>query len=157
MEEFLLFVARSPLAEALKSSRYVYPIVNAVHIMALAALFGSILALDLRLMGFFKSIPVRPLALYLPRIAAIGLVAAVPTGIALFSVEPLDYAANPAFFTKITLVLIGSVHAIRVHTSTGWRNLVYGTGAIGPKIRVSAALSLVIWTAAILAGRFIAF
>lgn len=52
----------SALAEGLRASQYAYPLVNAAHILALAALFGSILALDLRLLGLFQAVPVAPLA-----------------------------------------------------------------------------------------------
>lgn len=157
LEAALAWIAASPVAAALKSSRYAYPVVNAVHIMGLAALFGSILALDLRLLGAFRTVPARALATALPRVAAVGLVVAISSGAALFSVEPADYAANRAFLTKLVLVLIGAAHAIAVHFTGGWRDLVHGRSGIDAGLRLSAAISLAIWSSAILAGRFIAF
>ena len=156
MEDILAFIAQSPVARGLKSSRYVYPVVNAAHILGLSTLFGSTLALDLRLLGVFRSVPVLPLARFLPRIAAAGLVLAVVTGALLFTVEPKDYAANPAFLTKAALVGAGTAHALYLHRTEAWRGLAHGS-AIGPDLRVSAVLSLTLWTAAIIAGRFIAF
>lgn len=157
LDELLGILAASPVATALKASRYVYPAVNAVHIMGLATLFGAILALDLRLLGVAPRVPAGPLAVHLPPIAAAGFVVAMLTGVLLFSVEPLDYAANSAFLTKITLVASGVLHALAVHVSPGWRNLVGGDGEISRGLKFSAAASLAIWTAAIVAGRFIAF
>lgn len=157
LETALAWIAASPVAAALKSSRYAYPVVNAVHIMGLAALFGSIVTLDLRLLGAFRTVPARALATALPRVAAFGLVVAILSGAALFSVEPADYAANRAFLIKLALVLIGAAHAIAVHFTGGWRDLVHGRGGIDAGLRLSAAISLAIWTSAILAGRFIAF
>ena len=157
MEDVLAFIAQSPVARGMKSSRYVYPVVNAVHILGLATLFGSILGLDLRLLGAFRNVPAQPLAFFLPRIAAGGLAVAVLTGLLLFTVEPHDYAANPAFLTKTALVLVGSAHAVYVHRTHGWRKLFHRSGEIGPGLRLSAALSLAIWSSAILAGRWIAF
>ena len=156
MEDVLAFIAQSAVARALKSSRYVYPAVNAAHILALATLFGSILALDVRLLGAFRSVPVRPLAAVLPRVAAIGLGCAVVTGALLFTVEPLDYARNPAFLAKGALILAGSAHALTVHASARWRRLL-AEEVIAVGLRVSAALSLALWSAAILAGRLIAY
>jgi hypothetical protein len=104
LDDILAFVAQSPVAQSLKSSRFVYPLVNAAHILGLATLFGSILCLDLRLLGAFRSVPAQPLARYLPRVAAFGLGVAIVTGALLFTVEPQDYAANPAFLTKAALV-----------------------------------------------------
>ena len=156
MDEILAAIAQSPVAHALKSSRYVYPVVNAVHILGLATLFGSILALDLRLLGGFRSVPAQPVARFLPRIAAIGLSVAIVTGALLFTVEPQDYAANPAFLAKAALVGVATAHALYVHRTRAWQSLAQ-SGDIGSGLRVSAAVSLTLWTAAILAGRFIAF
>jgi hypothetical protein len=146
LEDVLAFIAQSALAQSLKSSRYVYPVVNAAHILGLGTLFGSILALD-----------VQPLARVLPRIAAAGLCVAVATGALLFTVEPQDYAANPAFLTKATLVAVAAAHALYLRRTAGWRSLLEGTGQVRAELRISAALSLTLWTAAIVAGRFIAF
>jgi hypothetical protein len=156
VDGILAFIAQSQLAQWLKSSRYIYPVVNAAHILGLATLFGSILGLDLRLLGAFRSVPAPPIARLLPRIAAFGLGAAIVTGALLFTVEPQDYAGNPAFLTKAVLVGAGTAHALYLRRTRAWRALAQG-GEIGAGLRVSAALSLTIWTAAILAGRFIAF
>lgn len=157
LDGILAFIAQSQLAQWLKSSRYIYPVVNAAHILGLGTLFGSILGLDLRLLGAFRSVPVMPLARLLPRIAAIGLGLAVVTGALLFTVEPHEYAVNRAFLIKAMLVLIGSAHALYVHRTAKWRSVAHDGGAVGAGLRLSAAFSLAVWTAAILAGRFIAF
>src|SRR5215217_1566191 len=120
-QSILAFVAALPVSAALKGSQLAYPVVNTVHILGLATLFGAILALDLRLLGLFASVPARPLAVILPRIAACGLAVAVLTGLLLFTVSSFDYAANAAFLVKVTLVLTGSAHALWVHASPGWR------------------------------------
>jgi hypothetical protein len=54
--------------------------INAAHILGLSTLFGSVVALDLRLLGAFRSIPVSPLVRLLPRIAGAGLGLAIVTG-----------------------------------------------------------------------------
>ena len=157
LPELLAVLASSPVPIALKTSRYAYPVVNAIHIMGLAALFGAILALDLRLLGAFASVPAHSLATILPRVAACGLAVAVASGLLLFSVNPFDYVANRAFLAKVSLVLIGALHAIGVHMASGWRDFLSGPGTIGGGLRLSAAISLLAWSGAILAGRFIAF
>lgn len=157
LETALTALGASPLARALAASRYLYPLVNAAHIMALATLFGSIVALDLRLLGAFAQVPVRPLARLLPRVAAGGLTLAILTGFLLFTVQPLDYAGNIAFRTKLSLVAIGTAHALYVHGTGAWRALLRDGAAPGPGLRISAAASLLLWSGAILAGRLIAF
>ncbi len=153
----LTALGESPLAEALAASRYAYPVVNAAHILGLATLFGSILALDLRLLGLYSGVPARPLAAALPRVAATGLVLAIITGFTLFTVAPHDYAINRAFLTKVALVLLGTIHALSVHRSKAWKAFVHNNAPIGWRLRSSAALSILLWTGAIFAGRFIAF
>ncbi len=157
LDELLAGVAALPVATALKASIYVYPFVNAVHIMGLATLFGAIVALDLRLLGVASGVPLRPLALHLPRVAACGLAVAVLTGLLLFTVKPFEYADNRAFQVKAALVVAGALHAAVVHASAAWRALVAEGASSGRGLRGAAALSLAIWTSAIVAGRLIAF
>lgn len=147
----------SALAEGLRASQYAYPLVNAAHILALAALFGSILALDLRLLGLFRSVPVAPLARVLPRVSAGGLALALPTGFALFSVQPFDYIINPIFPIKLALIAFAALNALLLHRTVGWKKLVGGSATVPTRVRLAAALSLLGWTGAILAGRLLAF
>ena len=152
----LALLAQSPPAELVRDTRYAFPLVNAAHLVGLATLFGSILALDLRLLGLFRSVPAQPLAQVLPFVSLGGLVLAVLTGLLLFSVEPHLYAANAAFLTKVTLVALGVIHAASLRFSPDWHAMLHH-GTAHPRLRVSAALSLTIWTGAIFAGRMIAF
>ena len=157
IDDFLGSLGATPLAAALRTSLYAYPLVNAAHIAALATLFGSIVALDLRLLGVARSVPVQPLAAFLPRIAAAGLGMALATGALLFLVQPVDYAGNPFFLAKIGLVVLGAAHAILVHRSRGWQVVGSPLGIVTSRLRLSAAASLAIWTTAIVAGRLIGF
>lgn len=157
LDQALAALAVSPLAAALKASQYVYPVVNAIHILGLATVFGAILALDLRLLGLARRVPLPPLAVHLPPIAATGLAVAVLSGSLLFSVDPVAYAANRAFLAKVTLVAIGAAHALAVHASPSWRRLVDGDAVAARRLRASAAFSMAVWTGAIFCGRFIAF
>jgi hypothetical protein len=157
IEALLAGIGETRAAAALRTSLYVYPLVNAAHILALAKLLGAILALDLRLLGLGRTVPVQPLACFLPRVAAAGLAAAVLTGALLFLVQPVDYARNPYFLAKLSLVATGAAHAVLVHRSRGWQTVQGPLGVVTPRLRLSAFLSLTIWTAAIIAGRFIGF
>ena len=61
------------LPAALRASRWVYPVVNTGHILGLALLFGAILPLDLRLLGLWPRLPMRPLSRVLLPVALCGL------------------------------------------------------------------------------------
>lgn len=143
-------------AALLRRSLYVYPLVNATHIFSLTLLIGAILPADLRMLGFFHGIAAGPFLRLMTAISATGLALAIVTGFMLFSVQPLEYASNPAFLTKISLVLLGTVNALAIRFSAGWRQA-KTNGFISPGLKLGAALSLTVWITALIAGRWIAF
>ncbi|KQV68083.1 hypothetical protein [Rhizobium sp. Root1220] len=154
--ELLEWLAATPLSSGLRRSALVYMVVNAAHILSIGLLIGAILPLDLRLVGLFGSVPLAVVGPFLSRAAAIGLVGAVVTGFALFSVRPIEYAGNPAFLVKLGLLGLGIVNAALVHAGAAWRRAVSGSApAFG--LRLQAALSAATWISAILAGRWIGF
>lgn len=154
--EWLGWIAATPIAAALKASGTLYLFVNAAHILAIGLIVGSILPLDLRLLGLFRGYRLSALGLYLSTSAAIGVVLAVLTGACLFSVRPTEYAANPAFLTKLALLACGVLNALVIHSSRRWK-IVTKDEPVSPLLRFQAFVSLLIWPAALLAGRWIGF
>ncbi|MDR9807870.1 DUF6644 family protein [Rhizobium hidalgonense] len=156
MIDILEWLSATTPAVALRRSGTLYMFVNAAHILAIGLLVGAILPLDLRLAGFFRKVPVDIVAPFLSRSAGVGLVLAIATGFCLFSVRAVEYAENPAFLAKLGLIAFGLLNLLTVHVGRGWKTLI-ATGVIRPSLRVSAALSVAIWIAAVLAGRWIGF
>lgn len=154
--ELLEWLAAWPLASAMRRSAILYLVVNAAHILAIALLIGAIVPLDLRLLGFFGNTSLEVLGPFLSRSAAVGLALAITTGFCLFSVRPAAYIANAAFVTKIVLLGIGAANAVSVHMGSAWRAAVNG-GPVSWRLRIRAAVSLTVWPAALLAGRWIGF
>jgi hypothetical protein len=145
-----------PHAGLLRRSVTLYMLVNAVHILGIGLLVGSILPLDLRLMGVLKGGPVTVLASFLVRVAATGLAVAMLTGFLLFSVKPAEYAGNPAFLTKMGLLALGLMNVLAQHATNGWRTMLEG-GDISVSVRMLAMVSFVVWVSAVVAGRWIGF
>lgn len=145
-----------PHAALLRRSATLYLLVNAAHILGIGLLVGAILPLDLRLMGVLRQGSIAVLAPFLVRVAATGLAIAALAGFTLFSVKPTEYAGNPAFLTKIGLVVLGLTNVAIQHRSEGWR-LVREGGEASAGVRVLAGFSFAIWTAALVAGRWIGF
>lgn len=152
----LEWLSTTLLAVQLRRSAILYMFVNAAHILAICLLIGAILPLDLRLMGVFRSVPVEIIGPFLSGAAAVGVALAILTGFCLFSVKPVEYAGNVAFLSKLGLLALGLLNVLLVHAGSGWR-LAVSAGIIRPGLRISAALSLVIWIAALVAGRWIGF
>lgn len=154
--EFLEWLAASPLSSGLRRSSLVYMAVNAAHILSIALLIGAILPLDLRLMGLFGSAPLAIIGPFLSRVAAVGVVGALITGFALFSVRPIEYAGNPAFLAKLGLLVLGILNAALVHAQAAWRLALSGKAPTSG-LRFQAGISAVVWISALLAGRWIGF
>ncbi|HEX5932588.1 MAG TPA: DUF6644 family protein [Pseudorhizobium sp.] len=154
--EWLAPISDTIVARALIASPTFYLLVNAAHIMAIGVLFGAILALDLRLLGLGRAVPLPPVAVYLSRLAGAGLLVAILTGLCLFSVRPLEYVRNPAFLAKLGLVSFGLVNVAVLHFAPGWRQVVAG-GPPPMAVRLGATISILVWAGAIVAGRWIGF
>ncbi|ASY62032.1 putative membrane protein [Sinorhizobium sojae CCBAU 05684] len=145
-----------PFAVAIRRSATLYIFVNAAHILSIGIIIGSILPLDLRLIGLFKTVPVEVIGPFLSRAAVTGIVLTIITGFCLFSVRPLEYAGNAAFLAKMTLLALGVANATLLHLTPEWRTAVKG-GPLSLRVRLSGLLSLLVWTGALLAGRWIGF
>lgn len=152
----LEWLSQLPHAVLLQRSYLAYLLVNTAHIVALGVLLGAILPLDLRMLGAFRALPLNVIGPFLSRMAAAGLTLAMLTGFWLFSVQPLEYAGNPAFLAKISLVALGALNALWLHGGKHWRAACDGP-AITLPARLHAAASLVLWLSAAVAGRWIGF
>lgn len=145
-----------PFAVLLQRSDTLYLLVNAAHIAAIGLLLGTIVSLDLRMLGAFRAVPLAVLAPFLSRMAASGLALAILTGFLLFCVSPIEYAANPAFLTKIGLVALGVLNALWLHAGARWRG-VSSDARLSTAARLHALASLMLWLGAVVAGRWIGF
>lgn len=154
--ELLQALGESGLAAWLRRPGPAYPLANAAHILALALLVGSILVLDLRLLGLFGRTPVGVLGRLLSRVAAVALMLAIATGAVLLSVRPVAYFENPAFRLKLVLVVAGIINALGVRLNPGWRAAL-AEGRIDGSLRLQALISLGIWVGVVIAGRWIGF
>jgi hypothetical protein len=156
MSELLAWIAAWPGAVAMRGSATLYLFVNAAHILSIGLLVGTILPLDLRLLGFFGNVPVSVVGPFLSRMAAAGLFLAIVTGFCLFSVRPVAYVGNIAFLTKIALLCFGVADALLLHLHPQWRAAIEG-GSLSMRVRIAAFVSLSVWIGAVLAGRWIGF
>jgi hypothetical protein len=143
-------VASAP-AQWLRFSRWGYAAVNTTHVFGIALLVGAILPLDLRLLGFWRSVALESLARVLVPVAATGLLLAVTTGAFLFVTRAPEYAAIDLFLVKVALIATGVVHALSLHLGSGLAN------ASPARRRAAGAASLSIWVAALVCGRLLAF
>ncbi len=156
MEGFLQWIGNWPGAVLLQESGTAYLFVNATHILGIGLILGSILPLDLRLIGFFRSAPLAVLGPFLSRTAATGLGIAILAGLWLFSVKPLEYIDNTAFLTKLVLLALALTNIALQHRSGHFKAAIEG-GPVNARIRALAILSACLWLSVLVAGRWIGF
>lgn len=156
MLDFLLATGDWGIARALRASGTFYASVNAAHILGMALLVGAILPLDLRIAGGFRSVALPDLARVLRPVAVTGLALATLTGALLFTVNPADYLANPAFRLKLLLLLAALANLVAVERSPAFRSALAGHPP-GIALRAGAAVSALLWTGMLFAGRWIGF
>ncbi len=152
MAELLAGIEQLALARWLKASFVAYPIVNALHILSIGALLTSVMLMDLRICGAFRSLPYAAFIGLLRRIAFGAFAGALVTGLLLFSVKASTYAAMPVFLAKMTLILLAGVNFFAFMRLRG-----AGDEPAGWAVIVLAVLSLVLWISVLFAGRFIGF
>jgi hypothetical protein len=146
LEELLVAIERSAPAALLRTSFVVYPLVSAAHIMSIGAVVAYVMAMDARYLGWTSKRPA--VDTLLRNLAIAAFIAAIVTGLALFSVRASEYAANPAFLIKLLLLLLAGLNlaAFTVFERQG-----------NSLARASALASLLLWPATLVAGRFIGF
>lgn len=145
-------------SEALRASVWLYPLVNTLHVVGLALLFGAIAPLDLRLLGAFRRVPMAPLAVTLVPVATAGLLLALVSGALMFVTRPLDYVAEPLFGLKLGLLAMAVLNALWLRRESEWHRVAEASGEPPPRRwRWHGLLSLLLWLGVITAGRLIGY
>ena len=164
METLTAFLQALPVSEWMRVSRWGYALVNTAHVAGLALLVGSILPLDLRLLGIWRgSVPLAPLARVLVPCAACCLMLALSSGLMLFRAAPADYATTFLFLAKMALVALGTVSALLTHALAARHrqpdaDMAASIAALSPqRLRLAGAVSLLAWSGALVCGRLLAF
>ena len=159
MLEFCKWLEQTPVGASVRESLWLFPVIETVHLLGMAALVGTIGALDLRLMGLaLRGRPVSELAAQLLPLAWAGFVLQVITGALLFSSEAVHVYANPAFRVKMLLIGLAGLHALVFRLAiyrgvSGWDE----SPATPPGAKVAGLVSILIWVGVVAAGRFIGF
>jgi hypothetical protein len=131
-----------------------YPVVNALHIIGIGLLLGTIVNVDLRIIGLWQAERWRQGLYELLPLARLGFALAAATGAWLFSIRATEYITNPALQLKLVLIAIALLNVMVFHVL--WRRTnIDSMPAVS--LRVSAGLSLMLWLASIFAGRAIGF
>lgn len=149
-------VETSALGVHARSSVWLYPLANLVHVLGAALLVGAVATFDiavLRRAGGVAAV----LRAGIP-VAALGLALQIGSGIVLFAAEAGPLMRNPAFLGKLAFIAVGLVNIAAFHLLYGRMLRSAEAGTAGTALpRRPAAISLAAWIAALLLGRAIAY
>ena len=158
IHDFSTWLASTPPSQFIQNNFWIIPTTQSVHILAICAVIASAMLVNLRLVGFVgRADPVIGFARrYLPWTwAALGLL--LLTGLILIVAEPDRTLGNFVFWSKMTLVaagvVLGLIFALPIRRNPSFWE--------GPSQSILAkllgAVSLAVWIAVILCGRWIAY
>ena len=147
----------SVLGEFMRASSWAYPLVNLVHVAGLVLLVGSMLLLDLRLMGVGRQVAsLQHASAVLTPLAFAGLWLLLVSGFLLFAADAKPLLSNPLFLPKLALIVSGIVNALLFRHFWTTR-IESGLAQLPLLARLQAGFSLVIWVGAAILGRLLAY
>ena len=146
------------LAEYIRHSHLLYPVIEIVHIVGFVVLVGSAFLFDFRLLGLSKKIPVTDLARHLLPWSRRSLLLVIPSGLMLFMTEATSLSANRILWTKLILIFLAFANAGYFHRFTlpsvyDWDHL----KPTPPAAKTAGIISLILWTGVLTCGRLLAY
>ena len=156
---FLKSLEASGLAGKIRDSLYLFPVLEATHVLGLGLVFGTIMILDLRLLGLASAN--RPFQLVAADIlkwtwAAFALTAV--TGALMFITNATVYYHNFYFRSKMALLVLTAVNMLVFELTANRAVQRWDKAPSAPAVgKAVAVLSLVMWIAIIFMGRLIGF
>jgi hypothetical protein len=149
----------SSYSKLLLGSLNFWGLLEGTHLLTLMLFFGSILLVDLRLLGVaFRQYPVSTIERRLLPITISAMIIMMVTGVMLFFAKPEIYWHNLMFRVKmvwliLAMINIGAFHFLIEKTKHEWDAAPKTPG----KAKLSAIISLLSWVIVISCGRFIAY
>lgn len=132
------------------ASPWLYPVLEAVHIVGIALLLGSLVLVELRIWGLGASLPLAALARFGLTLSVTGFGVAAASGLLMASSQAAELIGNRAFLLKMLLLAAAAGNAAWFH----------GRGSLAKIDAVAKFQTLIstgLWLAIILCGRWIAY
>lgn len=154
---FVDWVENTALSIWMVDSIWAYPIVLSTHAVGMSVVVGTIVIVDLRILGFASKIPLNSFD-RLIIVSWTGVALNFLSGVALFTADPAQFLYHPVFWIKISLIIVGAVLVYVL-----WRAVKSDeekpdeTSEASARTKSIALVSLLLWVCVIVAGRLIAY
>ena len=158
--ELLTALQATPISQYIAISAWAFPVIESIHVVAIALVFGIIFIVDLRLLGLASTSrrisEVSRDCLYLTWAA---FILAVITGALLFASNPQTYFENSWFRWKLVFIVLAGINMaifelITARSMPEWDD---GSVAVPRAGKVAGLLSIAFWALVIICGRMIGF
>lgn len=153
------WIQRTNLAVYIRDSLYAFPLIESTHVIALTLVFGTIVIVDLRLLGVASTRrPFSRLASDTLKWTWAAFVLAAVTGALMFITNAEVYFHNTFFRAKMALLVLVAINVLAFELTSGRTIAEWDDGPSAPALgRAIAALSLLIWIGVVVTGRLIGF
>jgi hypothetical protein len=143
----------------IRESGLTYPVIMSTHLACIAVFGGMIVITDLRLLGvILQNRPIADVVNGLRWWKRLGFVIMVTMGFLLFGSKASEYYPNPYFWTKMSILTLIGIHALIFRPGVYNQPEKLDASPIIPtRAKAAAALSLVLWTGMVCAGRLIGY
>ena len=159
LHDFCKWLSETPLSLTIQNVSWIIPTVQSIHILSVAIVFFSAMAVDLRLLGVIgRSAPASAYgARFLPWIWP-TLVILLLTGATLIIAEPARSLQNAAFQAKMIMLILAIGATVTLQRPLA-ADAAYWDSTEGRKTaaRVIAVVSICLWVGIVFAGRWIAY
>ena len=157
MDAFVQWVRATSASNWINSQIWLWPAAESVHFIGLSLLIGCVGFFDLRLMGFFRRVPLHA-ARHLMPFAMFGFVLNLVSGAIFLIGLPQQYANSWVWWMKVLFLLLAGVNAIVFETVVAKQLVELGPHEpTPPAAKVIGGLSLVSWLAVLYWGRMLPF
>jgi len=149
----------SALADNIRENDLLFPLIESVHVLSICLVVGSILAVDLRLLGLASiNRPVSRVSNGILPLTWSAFAIAVASGGLLFISNATKYLANGYFVAKILLICAAGLnmaifHAIGATDMPKWEN----EKTLPRRVQLAGGLSILLWVSVVTCGRWIGF
>jgi hypothetical protein len=151
---FFEWCEASWIGQTIRDSLWLFPVIEAVHLLALAALGGAVFIVDFRLLGIGLRQPIREIARDAQRWMNVSLAVILITGVALFLSEAVKCYYNPSFWVKMTALPLAIAFTLTIKRRVTRRA---DADITRMTATVVALTSIGLWLVTAAAGRWIGF
>ena len=152
---FFQWCYATQIGETIRNSTWLFPVIEAVHLLGFGLTAGAILIVELRLLGTgITKAPVAELAKNAQPWLLGGIALMFASGIPLFMSESMKAYYSFAFWVKMTCLLLALIYTFTLRRRVTGGDLLYENPA---RARLLAVMSLTLWFGVAWGGRWIGF